>query len=515
MTHPSPANRDIDFPVIVVGSGSAGLFTALRAAELGPVLLVTKGELPESNSSWAQGGMAAAMDPADSTASHLRDTLDAGAGLVDEAAARILCDEAPQRVRDLQRLGVRFDGAAGGAIALGREAAHSASRIVHAGGDRTGAGITSALIERVRDAENITILERTLATRLLREAGTVTGVQARRVTGAVEEIRAAAVVLATGGAGQAFSHTTNPTVATGDGLWLAYEAGAELADLEFFQFHPTAFRRAGFLPTLVSEAVRGDGAILRNAAGEAFMARYHELRDLAPRDIVARAIVSEMRTTGADHVVLDCSSIGEAIHSRFPGLSQLCDWAEIDPAREGVPVSPAAHYFMGGIRTDEWGRTTLPGLYAAGECACTGVHGANRLASNSLIETVVFGGRVVEHIASGEGGSAASSDGTIPVALASTAPDLASAQALAWRYAGIERDAAGLNTALAVIHGWEHVSSGDARDEFELRSVSLLVSLMVQAALRRQESRGAHFRSDFPGRDDANWQRRQVFVRGD
>lgn len=515
MTHQSPANRDIDFPVIVVGSGSAGLFTALRAAELGPVLLVTKGELPESNSSWAQGGMAAAMDPADSTASHLRDTLDAGAGLVDEAAARILCDEAPERVRDLQRLGVRFDGTDGGAIALGREAAHSANRIVHSGGDRTGAGITSALIQRVREVENVTILDQSLVTRLLVQAGSVRGVEIRTAAEETQEIRATATVLATGGAGQAFSHTTNPTVATGDGLLLAYEAGAELADLEFFQFHPTAFRRSGFLPTLVSEAVRGDGAILRNAAGEAFMARYHELRDLAPRDIVARAIVNEMHTTGADHVVLDCSSIGEAIHSRFPGLSQLCDWAEIDPARDGVPVSPAAHYFMGGVRTDEWGRTTLPSLYAAGECACTGVHGANRLASNSLIETVVFGGRVVEHIASGKGGAATASDGTIPATLASTAPDLATAQALAWRYAGIKRDAAGLNTALAIIQGWEGASGTDSTGDFELRSVSLLVSLMVQAALRREESRGAHFRSDFPGRDDANWQRRQVFVRGD
>lgn len=514
MTKPDPGNRDADYPVVVVGSGSAGLFAALRAAEHGPVLLVTKSQLPESNSSWAQGGMAAAMDPADSTDSHLQDTLFAGAGLVDEAAARILCDEAPARVRDLQRLGVRFDSADGD-IALGREAAHSANRIVHAGGDRTGAGITSALIDRVRENENITVLENALVTRLITESGVVSGVGVREGDG-VREIRAGAVVLATGGAGQAFSHTTNPTVATGDGLLVAFEAGAELIDLEFFQFHPTAFRKPGFLPTLVSEAVRGDGAILRNTAGEAFMARYHELRELAPRDIVARAIVSEMQATGSDHVLLDCSSIGEAIHTRFPGLSQLCDWAEIDPTREGVPVSPAAHYFMGGIRTDEWGRTTLPGLYAAGECACTGVHGANRLASNSLIETVVFGGRVVEHIAGGQGGSAVRSPDAQTTGLAHrVAPDLPTAQSLAWRYAGIERDAAGLNTALAAMKGWGSVRDAGDREGFELRSVSLLVTLMVQAALQREESRGAHFRSDFPERDDSNWKRRQVFVRGD
>ncbi len=504
-----------ELPVIVVGSGSAGLFAALRAAELGPVLLVTKGNLPESNSSWAQGGMAAAMDADDSTDDHLRDTIAAGAGLVDEAVAQILCEEAPHRVRDLQRLGVRFDGA-GGAISLGREAAHGANRIVHAGGDRTGAGITSALIDRVRESPATTVFEKTLVTRLVMESNTVVGVEVLMADGSRRTIRSDAVVLATGGAGQAFSHTTNPSVATGDGLLLAFEAGAELADLEFFQFHPTAFRKAGFLPTLVSEAIRGEGAILRNESGEAFMARYHELRDLAPRDVVARAIVSEMHATGADHVTLDCSSIGEGVHAKFPGLSQLCAWAEINPANQGVPVAPAAHYFMGGIRTDEWGRTTLPGLYACGECACTGVHGANRLASNSLIETVVFGDRVVEHIATGQGGAASlSTANVIPVAFAKTAPTLAAAQTLAWRYAGIERDAGGLKAALAQMASWDSPHEPQSQQAFELRSVSLLVSLMVQAALRREESRGAHYRSDFPARDDVNWQQRQVFVRGD
>ena len=502
-----------EFTTIVVGSGISGLFVALEARHLGPVLVLTKGSIDDCNTRWAQGGIAAAVGPLDSPEQHLQDTIAAGAGLVDEAAARILCYEAPARIKDLVDYGVSFDSL-GGEVALGREAAHSHSRVLHAGGDRTGAEIETALSAAVVDPK-ITILDYTFATRLLVERGAVVGVEGLVLnSGATEQYLARHVVIATGGAGQLFSHTTNPVVATGDGIALAFEAGAEVADLEFYQFHPTALRVKGAPPFLISEAVRGEGAILRNASGEPFMSRYHALRDLAPRDVVARAIVEEMRAEGSDHVYLDCTGLKSIdLAARFPGISAHLAGLDLDMRRDPIPVSPAAHYQMGGIRTDVHGRTTLPGLYACGECACTGVHGANRLASNSLMETVVFGKRVVEHMAEGGGGAAPIS----PTAQRLPGPPRAAptheaVQRLMWRTAGIVRSADGLSEAIAAVGGWEPATEEPlTRSSGERRALTILASLVLAAAHKRQESRGAHFRSDFPEPSET-WRHQQVLT---
>ena len=516
MANPQPAALRRDYRVIVLGSGIAGLFVALETSQLGPVLVLTKGSIDDCNTRWAQGGIAAAIGPLDSPAQHLADTLSAGAGLVDPEAAHVLCFEGPARIRDLIAYGVPFDSAEG-EIALGREAAHSQSRILHAGGDRTGAEIETALSDAVRGPA-ITILDHTLATRVVVEHGQAVGVESVDLqTGEVEQFRAPAIVIATGGAGRMYSHTTNPEVTTGDGVVLAFEAGAEVADLEFYQFHPTAFRRDGDQPFLISEAVRGEGAVLRNLAGERFMPRYHELAELAPRDVVARAIVSEMRREATDHALLDCTEISIDLAVRFPGIYQFCREHSIDMARAPIPVSPAAHYLMGGIRTDLDARTTVPGLYAVGEVACTGVHGANRLASNSLLETVVFGKRAAEHIAGASGGSAEPTADVIGLALkARTAPSHDAVQQLMWSCAGIERDGDGMRAALEQIASWAAAPPNPrTRDAFERREMASLAQLMLLPALSRTESRGAHFRSDYPARDDARWLRRQVYRRGD
>lgn len=504
------------YRTIVIGSGISGLFVALEARRLGPVLVLTKGSIDDCNTRWAQGGIAAAVGPLDSPDQHLADTIAAGAGLVDEAAARILCYEAPARIKDLVDYGVSFDSL-GGEVALGREAAHSHSRVLHAGGDRTGAEIETALSSAVDDPL-ITVLDFTFATRLLMERGAVVGVEALVLnTGEVEEYTAPNVVIATGGAGQLFSHTTNPDVATGDGIALAFEAGAEVADLEFYQFHPTALRVKGAPPFLISEAVRGEGAILRNASGDAFMSRYHErLQDLAPRDVVARAIVEEMRREGSENVYLDCTGLKSIdLSARFPGISTHLSAMGIDIRKDPIPVSPAAHYLMGGIRTDIDGRTTLPGLYACGECACTGVHGANRLASNSLMETVVFGKRVVEHMESGQGGAARTTAEVVRIGLPNAAPVThATLQAMMWAGAGIVRDAQGMEQALGALSHWPSRAVATDRDSGERGAMAVLAMLMLEAALRRTESRGAHYRTDFPESDD-RWRKQQVFVRAD
>ncbi|MCO5200455.1 MAG: L-aspartate oxidase [Chloroflexi bacterium] len=503
-----------DFALIVIGSGISGLFVALEARHLGPVLVLTKGSIDDCNTRWAQGGIAAAVGPLDSPGQHLADTISAGAGLVNEEAARVLCYEAPARIHDLVTYGVAFDSL-DGEVALGREAAHGRSRVLHAGGDRTGAEIETALSAAAMDP-SITILDHTLATRLLVTHGRVTGVEAVALqSGATETYAAPNVVLATGGAGQLYSHTTNPDVATGDGIALAFDAGAEIADIEFYQFHPTALRVPGVPTFLISEAVRGEGATLRNARGEAFMRRYHPLGDLAPRDIVARAIVAEMRADGAESVSLDCTGLQSVdLAARFPAIFAFCIEAGIDMRREPIPVSPAAHYLMGGVRTDIHGRTTLPGLYACGEVACTGVHGANRLASNSLMETVVFGKRVVEHIATGEGGSATHHPDAASVRGPGTvAPAHRDLQHLMWEGAGMERTGEGMQNALATIASWPAPEPSRTRAAFERRQMTVMASLMLHAALARTESRGAHFRSDYPAADDANWRKQQVFVR--
>ncbi len=502
------------YALIVIGSGISGLFVALEARRLGPVLVLTKGSIDDCNTRWAQGGIAAAVGPLDSPEQHLADTIAAGAGLVDEEAARVLCFEAPARIRDLVAYGVSFDSL-DGEVALGREAAHSRSRVLHAGGDRTGAEIETALSHAAADP-SITILDHTLATRLLVAGGRVTGVEAVALqTGATEHYEAPVVVLATGGAGQLYAHTTNPEVATGDGIALAFDAGAEIADIEFYQFHPTSLRVPGVPTFLISEAVRGEGATLRNAGGVAFMRGYHPLGDLAPRDIVARAIVAEMRREGTQNVFLDCTGLKSVdLAARFPSIFAYCMDAGIDMRKDPIPVSPAAHYLMGGVRTDIHGRTTVPGLYACGEVACTGVHGANRLASNSLMETVVFGKRVVEHISSGEGGCAEPRPGrTTLEPPATAAPSHAALQQLMWDAAGIERNAGDMEAALATIASWPAPPEERTRPAFERRQMTVMATLMLRAALNRTESRGGHYRSDFPARDDLHWKRQQVFAR--
>lgn len=482
--------------VVVVGTGIAGLIAAHRASERHDVVLVTKSRLAESNTRYAQGGIAVALFPDDSVASHVADTLRAGAGLCDPAAVEVLCAEGPRRVRDLIELGVAFDREEG-ELVRGHEAAHSARRVLHAGGDATGFAIESALLRAVR-RRAIETHEFTFVTDLVVADGVVRGVDVLGQDGSVRRIPADAVVLASGGFGQLFRHTTNPEVATGDGIAAAWRAGAVVSDLEFYQFHPTALALPG--SHLISEAVRGDGAVLRDADGERFLVDVHPDAELAPRDIVARGIAAAMARQGGRPVVLDATALGaDFLRARFPGITAACAERGLDWTREPVPVTPAAHYAMGGIRTDVDGRTTLPGLLAVGEAACTGVHGANRLASNSLLESLVFAWRAADAL---DGGGdplqldavstreqPARQDDATPV-------DRAELRALLWDRAGLTRDAAGLRAADAGLAGWRADDPTPAgREDANLLDLG---RLLVHAALRREESRGAHARTDHP-----------------
>ncbi|MGH2349372.1 MAG: L-aspartate oxidase, partial [bacterium] len=478
------------FDYIIVGSGIAGLYAALLAREHGSVLVLTKGSIDDCNTRWAQGGIAAPIGPDDSAESHLRDTIEAGAGLVDEEAARVLTSEAGARIQDLVRFGVPFD-TQHGEIALAREGAHSVPRVLHAGGDSTGAQIELTLSSLARQS-GVTVLEHTIATSVvLRAAGysarsfdtsgragrgaeqdaRAAGIRALDTrTGEVKEYACRHLILATGGAGQMYRVSTNPAVATGDGIALAYRAGAEITDMEFVQFHPTALRMPGVQPFLISEAVRGEGGVLRDVDGERFMPEYDPKAELAPRDVVARAIVERMEVTGADHVLLDVTHLERGhVIARFPQIYRFCLDAGLDITREPIPVSPAAHYTMGGVRTNVWGETTLPGLYACGECACTGVHGANRLASNSLLETVVFARRVVQRTVESPGGSAPETpdarDLSEPVAAEAGPPTREAVQSLMWEDVGIVRDAEGLGRAKAALGAWDAALAGSAGGE--------------------------------------------------
>lgn len=510
------------YDYIVIGSGIAGLFTALRASKHGKVLVLTKAALEESNTRYAQGGIAAAMSPGDSPRLHYEDTIAAGAGLCNERAVEVLTREAPGRIRDLLALNVPFDRH-GNELALGLEGAHRARRVLHAGGDATGFHIEHSLCRALRDA-GVEVIERCFVTDIVVDDGRAVGVRALLESGSEppepQTILGHHIVLASGGAGQLFSHTTNPPVATGDGVALAYRAGAELADIEFYQFHPTALSIPGFPSFLISEAVRGEGAYLRNADGKRFMLEVDSRAELAPRDVVAKAISAEMLRSGAQ-VFLDLSHLpSDTVKSRFPTIDAYCANAGLDMTSELLPVAPAAHYLMGGVQTNLWGETNLPGLYACGEVACTGVHGANRLASNSLLEGLVFGARIVGRTTGAKAHESASPDADafriIETRLGSPKPrrvdkpSLPSLQKLMWDKVGLVRDEAGLSAAREELAGWESASvEPRSHADHELRNMILIGRLMATAALERQESRGSHSRRDFPN-ETARWQRHIV-----
>ncbi|SDN44498.1 L-aspartate oxidase [Streptomyces wuyuanensis] len=545
----------IDADVVVVGSGVAGLTAALRCTAEGlRTVVVTKALLDDGSTRWAQGGIAAALGEGDTPGQHRDDTLVAGAGLCDEEAVRTLVTEGPDAVRRLIATGARFDTDDSGDIALTREGGHHRRRIAHAGGDATGAEISRALVTAIRDGA-VRVIEHALVLDLLtdekgRTAGITLHVMGEGQHDGVGAVHAPAVVLATGGMGQVFSATTNPPVSTGDGVALALRAGAEVSDLEFVQFHPTVLwlgpDSEGQQP-LVSEAVRGEGAHLVDASGTRFMVGQHELAELAPRDIVAKGIMRRMQEQGADHMLLDARHFGaEMWENRFPTILAACRAHGIDPVTEPIPVAPAAHYASGGVRTDLHGRTTVPGLYACGEVACTGVHGANRLASNSLLEGLVFAERIARTVAETHAAGAAAdsvrpagpaavadarpagrtgapaeggSRGPVPLLVPEARREI---QRIMTNGAGVLRSAASLDEAAEALEAL-HLSALHDAEEFdkaaepgveswEATNLLLVARVLVAAAHERTETRGCHWREDHPGRDDAGW-RRHIVVR--
>ena len=496
------------YDYIVVGSGIAGLYTALLAIERGSVLVLTKGSIDDCNTKYAQGGVAVAMGREDSPELHFKDTVAAGAGLSDPQAVDILTEEAADCIADLIKFGVPFD-TLDGEITLTREAAHSVPRVMHAGGDATGEYIEVTLSRQVR-ASPVKVLENCLASQILGQRGKVVGVRALDShTGSIEEYGCKSLILATGGAGRLFKYTTNSNVVTGDGIALAFEAGAEISDMEFFQFHPTVLRLPGVAPFLISEAVRGEGGILRNVEGHRFMPDYATEAELATRDVVARSIVYEMKKTHSDRVFLDVTHLSSRrITTRFPHIYRFCREHGLDITKGLVPVAPAAHYLMGGVKVNTWGETNIPGLFAAGETACTGVHGANRLASNSLLESVVFSKRMVQrtettaHPRHGKKRSGGAISCCLPEReRLSKAPslNLPNLQSLMWDKVGIIRSGKSLKDAANILATWETcLPQPSDRPSYELNNLVLCARLVTEAALLREESRGAHFRTDFP-----------------
>ena len=505
---------DLHADFLIIGSGIAALRAAAELSGAGEVLILTKAEPEEGNTGHAQGGIAAAVGPDDSPALHLADTLAAGDGLCDEAAVRVLVEDGPRYVRELMEWGVRFDLDANGEPALAIEGAHSARRVLHVR-DATGREIGRALWTRASTLPGIRAYTHARVVDLIVEDGECRGACFLDASGVQHEARAGAVLLATGGAGQVYRETTNPAVATGDGVAMGFRAGAEVADLEFVQFHPTALKVEGRPRFLLSEALRGEGARLINADGEAFVSRYESAGDLASRDRVSRAIAREERRTGRP-VYLSLRELDpEYVHRRFPLIADQCRAAGLDLARDLIPVGPAAHYVMGGVVTDLDGCASVPGLFAAGEVACTGVHGANRLASNSLLEGLVFGARAGRAMLARKGARRAAPGSCRPGPQRDVQFASDDVRALMWEKVGLFRERRALREAIATLEEhWRpldaHLSAGGRLDFAGWRAANLLTvsRLIARAAERREESRGAHYRDDYPHRNDAEWNRR-------
>ncbi len=504
--------------VLIIGGGVAGLRAAAAAAgESLDVLVVSKHQLSESNTYYAQGGIASVMQADDSFQSHIEDTLTVACGLGDRPAVETVVREGPARIEELIRWGANFDRETDGRLAFAREGGHSFARIVHALGDATGRELANCLMGVVRKHEQVSILEHTFVLDLVTRENRVLGALAWNQQRGLFIMFGRKTILASGGAGALYRETTNPSIATADGHAMAWRAGATLRDMEMVQFHPTTIYIAGSARSLVSEAVRGEGAKLIDKAGYRFMPDYHAQAELAPRDVVSRSIMTQMAKTRTTHVFLDCRHIGEeAFKTRFPGIYQVCMQFGINPARQPIPVHPSAHYMVGGVACDLLGRTDVEDLYAIGEAAYTGLHGANRLASNSLIEALVFGKRAGEDAAAALAGQSRSLE--VPIVAAEIAPSerteldiqdiFGSLRSLMWRNVGIERVGPRLDEAVEIIDFWSHYLLDKVFDKpagWELQNMLQMSRLITAAAGARQETRGVHFRTDYPERDDRNW----------
>ena len=538
------AGDPVSVDYVIVGCGIAGLRAAIELGQVGSVLVLAKSELTETATEWAQGGIAAALSDEDKISLHQQDTLRAGDGLCNPEAVKILVEEGPKYILQLIEWGTQFDRA-GTKLAFTREGAHSRSRVLHAQGDSTGHEISRALFAKARTLDRIQMRAHAFTTELLMDDGRVVGLRFLEETdNTLHEVRAPAVLLATGGLGQVYRETTNPAVATGDGMAIAYEAGAVLSDLEFVQFHPTALAVNGAPRFLLSEALRGEGGVLRNVDLERFMKRYHEALELAPRDVVARALVTEMQRTKTEQIYLDLTGLKpDFVRKRFPRIYATCQSYGLDITSDLVPVRPAAHYAMGGVKTDLSGHTTLPGLYAAGEAAGTGVHGANRLASNSLLEGLVFGARVGIAMAEdakpantkaaaannpghesrharnstahsskraseslGQGKHANPPGQHVPAPPPSSV--LEQIRTIMWKDVGIIRNGRELALAIEELGALEVARpQNPSRAACELHNVWMLAQLIARSALAREESRGSHYRSDFPYRNDEDFRK--------
>ena len=512
---------DLECDFLIIGSGIAALRAALDLDGAGETLILTKGGAAQGSTAFAQGGIAAAVGAGDSPGLHAADTIAAGAGLCRAAAVQALTEQGPRYVRELLDWGARFDREPGGEAALAREGAHSVRRVLHAR-DATGREICRVLWKRIAGCARVRVIEHALAVDVAVNGARCTGARFLDDRGRLASVTAAATLLATGGAGQVFRETTNPSVATGDGVAMAYRAGARVADLEFVQFHPTVLDVAGAPRFLLSEALRGEGAVLVNAAGERFMQRADPAGELAPRDRVARAIAREgQRTDGRVYLAMDHLEPA-FVRARFPTIADACRRAGLDLARDRIPVCPAAHYIMGGVDVDLDGHTSVPGLLAAGEVACTGVHGANRLASNSLLEGLVFGAVAAgamrrwaaEHGRPRSAPAAAAGGDHAPAAPAGLSER--AARDLIWRDVGLFRDGPRLTRALETLDAWAAALEPAARAPAAARLASIVTvgRLVARAALRREESRGAHYRSDFPERNDIDWTRHVTESKG-